>query len=79
MPTVSDLTVAKTIDHPETSAALDASANALGARFAFSYRLALDKVTYEIVRNTDIPTLAEPVLNLSHEITPHSIAIHIDF
>ncbi|AES72356.2 raffinose synthase or seed inhibition protein [Medicago truncatula] len=36
---------------------------------AFSYRLALDNVTDEIVHNNDIPTVAESVLNFPHELT----------
>jgi hypothetical protein len=75
MPTASDLTVAKTTVHPETSATLNASVNALGDKYAFSYCLVLYKVTDEIVCNTNMPTLAELVLNILHEITPQSVAI----
>jgi hypothetical protein len=56
------------------SAAQDTSTNTLGDKSAFAYRLALDNVTDEIVRNNDIPIVVEPVLQLQHEIIPHPIA-----
>jgi len=67
-PTVSELVFAKTVI-PETSAALGASVTDIGEKSPFSYRLELNNVTDEILRNTDIPTVAEPVMNFSHELT----------
>ena len=72
--TINVLPVVTIIDHPETTAALDTSNNTLGDKSAFSYRSAFDKVTYEIVRNNYIPIMVESVMQLQHEIVPHSIA-----
>jgi len=67
---VSVLPVATMNDPPENSAALDPSKNSLCDKSAFSYRLALDNVTDEIVRTDDMPLVVELVLQLQHEFVP---------